>query len=137
MGSQAMVSLFMCVSGGLPWEYLIRHLAVCSSIHAIAFVAYIFVTVIGILNIVTSIFVDSATLVSLKDQDVVVQCEVAKRERYASKLKQWFKDSQKDILSWEDLSDALRHEKVNTYFAALELEVAQAKKLYELLDVED
>lgn len=127
----------MCVTGGKDWGYLMHALAACSPVYATAFVVYIFVTMIGIMNIVTGIFVDSATLVSFKDQDMVVQFEMEKRKRCAEKLKQWFRDSQKNILSWEDLSDALRHEKVNTYFAALELEVAQAKKMYELLDVED
>jgi len=135
--AQAMVCLFMCVTGGKDWGYIMHALSACSPVYAIALVVYIFVTMIGIMNIITGIFVDSATLVSFKDQDIVVQNEVEKQKRCADKLKQWFRDAQKSMLSWEDLSDALRHEKVNTCFAALDLEVAQAKKLYELLDVED
>merc|ERR1719291_902931 len=73
--AQAMVSLFMCVTGGKDWGYLMHALAACSPVYAIALVVYIFVTMIGVMNIVTGIFVDSATLVSFKDQDIVVQCE--------------------------------------------------------------
>lgn len=133
----AMCSLFMAVSGGVAWDTLAESLAECGVSYKATFVFYVFVTTIGILNIVTGIFVDSACLLSLKDRDVLVQYEVEMQKSYADKLKHWFQCADKAVLSWEDFAKALDNEQVKTYFAALALDITQARTLYELLDVEE
>ncbi|CAK0823041.1 unnamed protein product [Prorocentrum cordatum] len=50
--AQAMVSLFMCVTGGKDWGYLMHALGACSPVYAAALVVYIFVTLIGVMNVV-------------------------------------------------------------------------------------
>jgi len=96
--------------------------------------------VFGVLNVVTSVFVDNAHQVSQRDRDIVTQHEIQRHLDYAKDIRHFFMEADKDnsgMLSWEEFHEHLQDPKVQAYFATLQLDVAQAHALFLLLDVDE
>ncbi|CAE7239199.1 CACNA1B, partial [Symbiodinium necroappetens] len=58
----ASFSLFMAITGGDDWWNLVRPLLEISEVYAVLFVLYISLMVLGVMNIITGIFVESREL---------------------------------------------------------------------------
>eukprot|EP00927_Polykrikos_kofoidii_P082170 TRINITY_DN80_c0_g1_i2.p1 TRINITY_DN80_c0_g1~~TRINITY_DN80_c0_g1_i2.p1 ORF type:complete len:784 (-),score=171.80 TRINITY_DN80_c0_g1_i2:322-2406(-) len=137
---KALLSLFMAISGGKDWSELMTPLYNLHWFYSIVFLFYIFFTLFGVLNVVTSTFVDSAYQVSQKDRDIMIQQEAAHEKRYTRNMKNFFHEADKDgsgLLSWNEFDEYLKDPDVKAYFSALELDVSQARALFMLLDVDD
>merc|ERR1711933_694663 len=70
---RAMATLFMAITGGQPWAELADQLYECHWLFEASFYVFVFFTFLGVLNVVTAIFVDSASLLSMKDHEIIVQ----------------------------------------------------------------
>lgn len=137
---QTITSLFMGICGGKDWSELMDPLMEISVLYGLLFVFYIFFVIFGVLNVVTSIFVDSASQVSKKDRDIVTQHSIASNQAYAKSIRNFFYEADKDgsgTLSWEEFESYLTDEKVQAYFGSLGLDVSQARALFMLLDVDE
>merc|ERR1719440_311146 len=66
-------SLLAAILGGADWVDIVRPLAQASEIYRLAFAFYIVFVVVGVLNILTGIFLDSAK--DFKDRDLIVAQE--------------------------------------------------------------
>lgn len=136
----ALVSLFMGICGGKDWSELLDPLMDIGGLYGVLFVFYIFFVVFGVLNVVTSIFVDSAQQVSKRDRDIVTQHELSQNKAYAKNIRNFFFEADKDgsgTLSWEEFENYLQDEKVQAYFGTLGLDVSQARALFLLLDTDE
>lgn len=136
----ALITLFKTISGGKEWGELMDLFTEVHWAYGLAFLLYIFFMVFGVLNVVTSIFVDKAQKISLTDQDFVIQDELARNAVYAKNISKLFHEADSDhsgMLSWAEFEDHLKDEHVQAYFATLELDVSQARALFILLDVDE
>jgi hypothetical protein len=137
---KTMLVLFMAITSGMDWVDLWSPLHQLDALYGTMFVFYIYFLAFGVLNVVTSIFVDSAYQVSQRDRDLVIQSELARNQVYANDIKSFFYEADKDSsgnLSWEEFEAHLQDERVKAYFASLELDVSQARALFMLLDVDE
>jgi len=137
---RALLSLFMAVSGGIDWQDVIFPLFKMGTFYGLTFFVYIFFVTFGVLNVVTSMFVDSAFQVSSRDREALVQGQLSKDLEYQNNIKEFFFQADKDnsgSLSWEEFDEYLSDPKVQAYFKSLELDVSQAKALFKLMDVDD
>merc|ERR1712217_999046 len=103
------------------------------------FTFYIFFMVFGIMNVVVGTFVEHASACAQRDQDAVVEAQLATIRNYASDIRKFFKEADKDnsgLLSWEEFEMHLKDDRVKAYFSSLDLDVSQARLLFELLDVD-
>merc|ERR1712087_814909 len=70
----------------------------------------------------------------------VVEAEMARMEDYRLKVTSFFKEADCDgsgTLSWEEFEQHMQNRQVKAYFQALDLDITQAHKLFELLDVDN
>jgi len=137
--TMASFSLFMAITGGNDWWLLVRPLLEISPIYAVLFVIYIFLMVLGVLNIITGIFVESATELSRLDRDLVTQAEQERTASYMKELRKLFLELDTDrngTISLEEFEDFAARDEVQAYFSVLELDVRKASQVFSLLDVD-
>ncbi|CAE8643029.1 unnamed protein product, partial [Polarella glacialis] len=123
------VNLFMVACGGRDGTELLEPLKDAHWSYGLLFPLYIFFIYCGVLNVVTSIFVDSALLLSQKDRDIAIQSQLNQNISYAKRIKEFFHEADKDnsgMLSWDEFETYLADDKVKAYFSTLDLDVSQA-----------
>merc|ERR1712008_522639 len=135
-----MTTMFGVISGGEDWMTVMSPLADISGFYTFAFVVYIFVTTNGILHVIVGIFVESTMAASRNDKDLVISDELARKDSYMAQMNEVLRETdcdQSGTISWEEFEAHLNDHHVIAYFAALELDVAEARGLFELLDTEE
>jgi len=135
----AMVTLFMCISGGIDWQDAMDPLVNVHWVYEPIFVYFIFFMFFGVLNIVVGAFVTATAEISKKDRELLVSAELEAVEEYTKKIKGFFAEADTDMsgmLSWDEFENHLKNPKVSAYFASLELDVSNAHRLFRLLDAD-
>lgn len=135
-----MVTMFAVISGGTDWLDVMEKLSEISSFYNWAFIVYIMVTYHGILHVVVGIFVDSTMTASRNDRDLVIADELSRKDSYMAQMTEVLKETDMDesgTISWQEFESKLSDERVKAYFAALELDMAEARGLFDLLDTEE
>jgi len=135
-----MTTMFGVISGGEDWMTVMSPLAEMSGFYTFAFIMYIFVTTNGILHVIVGIFVESTMAASRNDKDLVISDELARKDSYMAQMNDVLRETDSDesgTISWEEFETKLQDHRVIAYFAALELDVAEARGLFELLDTEE
>jgi len=136
---ETMVSLFSAVTGGNDWmgygELIrrIRH----GEIYFFIFLFYIGFSMIGLLNVVTGIFVDSA--VCTRTDDEIVQGWKDDLERTTKECKAIFMQADTDgdgMVTYEELMAQLENPRVSAYFAGLQIDPDESEILFTLLDTD-
>merc|ERR1712072_130622 len=121
-----MVSLFAAISGGNDWMTygeLLRQVGRGSQFYFMIFTFYIGFCTVGMLNVVTGIFVDSA--VCTRTDDEVVKGWEEDQRRTSEKIKQIFQDAdvnENGMLTLEELVRKLEDPWVKAYFSGLEID---------------
>lgn len=136
----SLVTLFMAVSGGRDWSEIFYPLRELHVSYGWIFIAYIFFIVFGMLNVVTSAFVDILQQVSRRDRDMVIEEEMKRTMVYIEGVKQIFEAADADhskTLSWCELEAHMEDERMKAYLNSLELDASQARALFVLLDVDE
>ena len=136
----AMTTLFMAITGGVSWEVLWAMLDSMSAGYGMLLTAFVFFFLIGVMNIVTSLFVEQANQASKRDKDLTTQHEMQEEKISADHLTQFFEDADEDgskNLSLEELTTYLEDEQVKAYLSTLGLDVSEAEALFRLLDDDD
>eukprot|EP00415_Alexandrium_ostenfeldii_P004694 UN4694 len=125
----AVLSLFMTISGGIDWVDVMRPLQAIHWIYQLLFTMYVFVMVIGVLNVVMGAFVAATAEISKRDREALVKAEMEEQQAYTRKIKTFFQEADRDrsgVLSWGEFKQHLKIPKVSAYFRALESDVSQA-----------
>lgn len=133
----SMFTLYKSVSGGVSWHDVVLPLSTVSQVWVLLFFFYITFTFFAVLNVVTGVFCQSAIEGAQHDQDMVVQQQLQNRNMYVRKLKKLFKDIDADssqYITYTEFEHHLKDEKVQAYFASLELDTSDAWELFKLLD---
>ena len=134
-----LLTLFMSITGGVNWWELERLLLRVHVGYCIIFVVYIAVMFLGILNIITGIFVNDAVEMASSDHDIMLQNEKDMRVDQVKKLKELFFQfdaNQDQVLTLDEFEDQLLNPEVQVTLSKLELEVSEAQLFFQALDVE-
>jgi len=137
---KAMLTLFMVISGGLDWGDAMRPLADVHVLYGPIFVFFIFGMHFGVLNVVIGTFVAAATEIAARDQEALVKYELREWQIYAERIRAFFQEADLDksgTLSWEEFRAHLEAPKVRAIFQTLDLGLAQAHVLFDLLDMDE
>merc|ERR1711860_321405 len=70
---KCMLSLFMAISGGMDWADLLEALLVISDVYLPIFIFFIVFVVLGLMNILTAVFCESAMQIAEFDRELVIQ----------------------------------------------------------------
>merc|ERR1719498_1184564 len=79
-----MFSLLVAVSGGTDWIDVMEPVRNISVIYQAAFTLYVLFVVIGVLNVLTGVFLESATQFS--DRDLTVQKEIDNLDSFVQEM---------------------------------------------------
>jgi len=134
-----MYSLLMAVSGGDDWVNFVNPLAEISPFYQVMFSFYIFFVVIGVVNVVTSAFVQRACELSKLDRDLLIQGEMVSQEAWVEEMRGIFEEVDEDgsgQITWEEFRGFMENVHVQAYFATQQLDTSDARELFTLLDAD-
>jgi len=135
-----MYSLLMAISGGVDWFTMVEPLAEISTLYQVLFAFYVFFIIIGVLNVLTSVFVQRANELVKLDRDLVIQCQMVSNETFLHEMKAIFDEVDVDgtgTITWEKFWEYVQNEHVQAYFATQQLDTSDARELFNLLDADN
>jgi len=133
---ETMVSLLCSVTGGNDWFMYAELLRECQpkELYLMIFMFYIVFTVVGLLNVVTGIFVDSA--VCTRTEDEVIETWKSEQKNTCETLRTIFKDGDADCsgaMSLTEFQAHLNNPWVRAYFSGLEIDPSDAVSIFTLI----
>jgi len=136
--NMTMLSLFMSMTSGISWNDLwepLRHISVFAGS---VFTFYIGFMVLGVLNVVTGLFVQQAMKVAEADSDMLIRAEIDWKKSCFNSLKEIFQACDTDgsgKISFSEFQAQTKTLKVREMFQTLDLDVLEAEGLFKLLDL--
>mmetsp|Transcript_97382 Transcript_97382/g.173444 ORF Transcript_97382/g.173444 Transcript_97382/m.173444 type:complete len:589 (-) Transcript_97382:59-1825(-) len=136
---ESMVSLWSAVSGGNDWMSYgepVRRLP-GGDMYFIVFNFFIAFCVVGLFNVVTGVFVDSAVCCRTGDEVVAGYLEDLKNT--TQEIKGFFKEADRDgsgTLSWEEFQEHMKNPAVKAYFSGLDIDPEEADTIFTILDAD-
>ncbi|CAE6971746.1 unnamed protein product [Symbiodinium natans] len=139
------ISLFSAVTGGNDWMMygeMLRRLRAdegdfTGELYFMVFGFYVAFCMIGLLNVVTGIFVDSA--VSTRTEDEVVDAFTETMASRCREVRRIFNEADvegKGALTYEQLKDQLSNPWVKAYFHGLDIDPNEAAIIFTLMDTD-
>jgi len=134
---RSMVSLWSAVSGGNDWyQYAeVLHGISMGDFYFLMFNFYIAFCVVGLFNVVTGVFVDSA--VCTRTEDEIVQGYLDEMRSMTESIKGFLKKADKDAsgtLTYEEFQAHMANPVVKAYFSGLDIDPDETKIIFTLLD---
>merc|ERR1712007_308171 len=119
-----MGSLFMCISGGINWNEVIKPLSEVSVVWSCFFLLYLSFTLFCVLNVVTGVFCQAAMQSTAEDKDEMLHTALRHKKLYIERFIEIFQDLDTQgtgRINLDDFMDRMEDEEVRNYFASLEL----------------
>lgn len=115
--------------------FLMQPLKPAGYVYCAAFVVYILFVTVGVMNVLTGVFLASAD--DFADRDLIVQNEQVKVEAFVRQMLDVF--AELDVfkvghIDWETFRTAMSDPSVQAYLAAYQLEPTHTRLLFDLLD---
>lgn len=132
----AMISLFMAVSGGRDWADLLSPLQKISNVYLYAFSLYVAIVVFGVMNVLTAVFCENASHIVGIDTGLVVEDEVMRAQADHSQIKRCFMKADGDHngrLSLPELLGFLQNPDRRALLSLFSVDVAEARGLFDLM----
>eukprot|EP00931_Biecheleriopsis_adriatica_P017240 TRINITY_DN12420_c0_g1_i4.p1 TRINITY_DN12420_c0_g1~~TRINITY_DN12420_c0_g1_i4.p1 ORF type:complete len:532 (+),score=93.65 TRINITY_DN12420_c0_g1_i4:39-1634(+) len=127
---RAMDTLFSSVTGGAPWGNVVEPLQKAGGLYYPTFLLYIAVLVIGLLKLLTGIFVQHASAASSLDREKGIQSSI-------EHLFQELDEDQSGSLTVEEFQAKINDPVTMAYFQMLEIDRGDIDELFSLTDVND
>lgn len=133
----ACYSLWQAVSGGMDWALIAHPLVMIDPHFGYLFSLYVAFMLFVMMNVITSVFLHKAVQHAFHDYDLVINDEITKDNSYLSDMRVLFLEADSDrdgMLTWQEFEKHLHDPRVHGFFKAMELDAAEAKELFTLLD---
>jgi len=133
-----MLSLFMAITGGKDWSDLIEPLLEISYWYYGLYIFYLLFVVLGIMNILTAIFCESAGQIAQIDRDLVIQDHMTNEQSTVNELRrvfQEFDENHDGSLDEDELGLLLKDDRTKRHLSLLGIDVYEAHGLFTLLDI--
>eukprot|EP00746_Dinoflagellata_sp_MGD_P145812 gnl/MRDRNA2_/MRDRNA2_78375_c0_seq2.p1 gnl/MRDRNA2_/MRDRNA2_78375_c0~~gnl/MRDRNA2_/MRDRNA2_78375_c0_seq2.p1 ORF type:complete len:643 (-),score=129.41 gnl/MRDRNA2_/MRDRNA2_78375_c0_seq2:262-2190(-) len=134
-----LISMFKAISGGADWGDIAEPLAELGTGYYLLFCFYIAFVVFAMMNVVTSVFVEQAAKNAWNDKNWVIEEQMSKQESYINDVKKVFEEADEDNsgnLEWTEFEKHMADPRVQAFFQALEIDSAEAKGLFQLIDTD-
>jgi len=133
----SLYTLLASIVGGVDWTEVMRPLEKISTVYRLLFSFYIVFVVVGVLNVLTGIFVERACELSGLDQDLVIQSQMKRNETFNNEMKRIFEEADSDgsgTLTWEEFKFYLENDRVKAYLSAQQLDAFDARTFFDILN---
>jgi len=132
-----MYTLLASIVNGVGWIDVVRPLEQISMVYRCLYAFYVVFVVIGVLNVLTGIFVERACELSGMDKDLVIQTQMKRNETFLKEMKRIFEEADSDgsgTISWEEFKGYLENDTVKAYFSTQQLDAFDARTLFDVLN---
>lgn len=132
---KTMFALLVAISGGTDWIDIMSPLVSVSWTYQAVFVFYVSFTVIGVLNVLVGVFMESAS--DYRDRDLTVQAEIERLDSFVAEMLDLFDEfhpEHEGFITWEEFNTYLHVEHVEAYLSSHMLETTHARMLFKMLD---
>jgi len=132
----AMLTLYLCSTGGLNWGEAAGPLRAVGRQYFISFVIYIAFFHFAVLNIITSLLVESTMNNADIDQRYIISSEIAKKSNYVDSIRMLYDRIGKDVsggITLAHFQDTLESPEMMAFCSALELEASDVTEFFRLL----
>ena len=133
-----MLTLFMCISGGVNWEVGVGAFMQVHVCYGMIFILFIASMMLAELNIIAGIFVNDAIEMAEQDREFIMHEEAKRNQAFEKELKELFVASDTDksgTLTVEEFNKAFEDPEMQTRFKQLGVELNDTKTLFEMLDI--
>jgi len=133
----SMLSLFMAITGGNDWEYLMRPLQTMNHyFYMLFFVLFVFITIFGIMNVLTAIYCNAASCVQAVDRELVILEQTEESSVVEGELRALFQVcSTNGNLDLKTLRSQLANPLIVDLLRFMEVEINNVAGLFKMLDV--
>eukprot|EP00928_Gymnodinium_smaydae_P016218 TRINITY_DN16052_c0_g1_i1.p1 TRINITY_DN16052_c0_g1~~TRINITY_DN16052_c0_g1_i1.p1 ORF type:complete len:555 (-),score=53.74 TRINITY_DN16052_c0_g1_i1:330-1964(-) len=136
---QTCFSLFLALTNGQSWYLIVKPLQFISNGYVVVFILFVLLLQLGVLNIITSVFVGNAALFSQMDLDMIQLAEADEHAYTLDKLNDVFDLLDKDssgFITLGEFEQWTRIEKVRAFFERiLGLEAWKVSRFFRMLDI--
>jgi hypothetical protein len=138
-----MYTLVQAISGGNDWYVFAETLDSVSGIFRYLFVLYVLFVFVGVLNVLTSVFVERAREMSKLDVDLVIQGEINSQQAFYEAMARVFHAVRKknqscgDRITWQMFSEYLRDDNDRAYLATQQLDAWEARDLFNHMEADE
>lgn len=136
---QTMLMLVVALMGGNDWFDVAMPVMNIDPAYGLFFIIFVCFVTLGMLNVLTGIFVESASNISGMDAELVMAMELKEKDSRLAGLRRLFKELDNDgsmSLSWNELLSHLEDERVVMHFTELDITTFHATRLFQLLDTD-
>eukprot|EP00927_Polykrikos_kofoidii_P013026 TRINITY_DN15670_c0_g2_i1.p1 TRINITY_DN15670_c0_g2~~TRINITY_DN15670_c0_g2_i1.p1 ORF type:complete len:772 (+),score=131.44 TRINITY_DN15670_c0_g2_i1:94-2409(+) len=134
---KSVYSLYIAMSNGMSWDVLLRPLFHVDAAYAALFLFYITFSMFGLLNVLTSVFVESTMKSAQHYKDLVIQEAQYRKDTSLTHLKTLFAQMDKDgdgLLSMDEMRRQLTMDECNGYLEACDISINDCEVLFRLID---
>jgi len=130
-------SLYLSVSAGRSWGEVATPLMAVGPLLAALFFLFITLTLFGILNVVTSVFVESAMRTAQHYRELLVQDKLREHENIVGHMREVFlqiDDDHSGRISMAEMEEFLADADLRLYMESLDISTGDTRALFRLLD---
>lgn len=134
---KAMYTLVASITGGVDWIEVADAIWAFGWVYGLGFIVFVLVSTLGILNVVTSVFVDRARNMKNIDRDYAISEELQAMEKDVKETMELFRvldPEKKGSISLDDLHMFLSEDRVIAHFATIGVDVTDRQKIEFLLE---
>lgn len=135
---KTLLTLFMSITSGVSWGELWEPLQHISSFLSSCLTCYVAFMVLGVLNVLTGLFVHQALQSAENDSDTRIRADLERKNSCFNLLKQIFKTCDtkgSGRITFSDFHAQTQQLEVREMFNSLDLDVLEAEGLFNLLDL--
>merc|ERR1712228_736694 len=135
--AKSVYSCFLSISTGQSWHIVLRPLANYSIGLTLSFLAFIALTIFGVPNAITSVFVESAIMSAQHYRELIVLDKEHQKDIAVSHMKEVFNQIDDDgsgEISSDEMDFFLSNEALRKYLEALNVTAEDTRMLFRLLD---
>lgn len=137
--SRAMLTVFEVTVGN--WVPVCRMLVEdVSEWYSVCFLAYKCVVGFAVVKVISSVFISDTFKVLQTDDEILIMQQEKNKRKLAKKMRELFHECDRTgtgLVSWEDFRDVVNDHRIQTWLSAMDLDVHDARLVFDLLDTGD
>ncbi|CAE7233511.1 unnamed protein product, partial [Symbiodinium necroappetens] len=136
---ESMLTLLMAITGGLSWNDALTPLRPISEIAVTGLIAYIVITVLAVLNVVTGVFCNMAIESARADKDIAIMQQIHKHEAQVDSLREIFHEIDLDgsnVITVAELKEAMKGQKMSSFMQSMDISTNDVFTLFMVIDAD-
>jgi hypothetical protein len=137
--TDTMATLYWAIAGGEDWARVLLPLDRLDIEYKMLFYCFVTFSLFAMLNVMNAVFVDYTMQRSKSDREYVIETEVHGRKEFMTTMRNLFEELDRNDsgeISLQELESHMQEPKVVAYFNALNLDLKQVNKLFNLMDLD-